>query len=186
MTITICIEGIKNTFSTSPGTVKDIYMKIVSSSGKGNFKIIKNDQEVCELVYNNWFSDKAQTVLNRNNIEIKPKNIWTSKVDIFTNKKKIGDITFNLKGHMVIRLEKEDSKEYNYLLKNKAKWKLRFEVYNESEILQFSLNSVNKWNKLNYDYNVEVADYNSEFELEELLIYCGYAANLYLAIISAA
>ncbi|WP_348661552.1 aminotransferase [Croceibacter atlanticus] len=160
-------------------------MKIISSSGKGNFKLIKNDDEVCELVYTNWFSEKAKAVLNGNNIEVKPKNIWTSKVDIFKNKSQIGDITFNLKGHMVIRLEKENGKEFNYLLKNKAKWKLRFEVFNESEAHQFSLNSVNKWTKLNYDYDVEMADYNSEFEIEELLIYCGYAANLYLAIISA-
>lgn len=160
-------------------------MKIISSSGKGNFKLIKNDDEICELAYTNWFSEKAQTALNGNNIVIKPKNIWTSKVDIFKNESQIGDITFNLRGHMVIRLEKPNGKEFNYLLKNKAKWKLRFEVFNESDIQQFSLTSVNNWTKLNYDYDVELADYNSEFEIEELLIYCGYAANLYLAIISA-
>jgi len=160
-------------------------MKIISSSGKGNFKLIKKDEEVCELVYKNWFSEKAKTSLNGNKIEIKPKNIWTSKVDIFKNESQIGDITFNLKGHMVIRLTKPDGNEFNYLLKNKGKWKLRFEVFNESEIHQFSLKSVNIWTKLNYDYDVEMADYNSEFEIEELLIYCGYAANLYLAIISS-
>ena len=93
-------------------------MKIISSSGKGNFKLIKNDDEVCELAYTNWFSEKAQTALNGNNIVIKPKNIWTSKVDIFKNESQIGDITFNLKGHMVIRLQKANGKEFNYLLKN--------------------------------------------------------------------
>ena len=41
----------------------------------------------------------------------------------------------------------------------------KFEVYNESKTLQFSLNSVNNWSKLNYDYNIELADFNSEFEL---------------------
>lgn len=161
-------------------------MKITSSSGKGNFKLTKNKEEICELVYNNWFSGKAKTVLNGNNIEIKPKNIWTSRVEIYKNKNKIGDITFNLKGHMVIRLTKSDGEEFNYLLKNKAKWKLRFEIFNESNTHQFSLNSVNDWTKLNYDYDIEMVDYNSKFEIEELVVYCGYAANLYLAIISAA
>lgn len=160
-------------------------MRIVSSSGKGNFKLTENNKEICELAYKNWFSENAKTIINGNDIEIKPKNIWTSKVDIYKNEDIIGDITFNLKGHMVIRLEKENGREFNYLLKNKAKWKLRFEVLNESKILQFSLNSVNNWTKLNYDYDVEMANYNSEFAIEELLIYCGYAAYLYLAIIGA-
>ncbi|MDT0555046.1 aminotransferase [Patiriisocius hiemis] len=160
-------------------------MKIVSSSGKGNFKLTENNQEICELVYTNWFSEKAKTDLDGNKIEIKPKNIWTSKVDIYKNNTNIGDITFNLKGQMIIRLEKPDGTECNYVLKNKAKWKLKFEVYNESDTLQFSLNSVNKWTKLNYDYDIEIADFNSEFDIKELLVYCGYATNLYLAIISA-
>lgn len=160
-------------------------MKIVSSSGKGNFKLTKNDKEICELVYSNWFSDEAKTVLNGNNIEIKPKNIWTSKVDIYKNDNNIGDITFNLKSQMIIRLENPNRKEFNFVLKNRSKYRVKFEVYNESKTLQFSLNSVNNWSKLNYDYNIELADFNSEFELNELLVYCGYATNLYLAIISA-
>lgn len=160
-------------------------MKIISSSGKGNFKLFENDEVICELKYKNWFSGKAETKISNSKIEIKPKNVWTSKVDIYKNEKSIGDITFNLKGYMVIRLENANGIEFNYVLKNKAKWKLRFEVFNESKIHQFSLNSVNDWTKLNYDYDVEMAEYNLEFDIEELLIYCGYAANLYLAIISA-
>ncbi len=148
--------------------------------------MIKNDEEICELVYKNWFSETAKTSLNGNNIEIKPKNIWTSRVDIFKNEAKIGDITFNLKGQMVIRLIKSYGKELNYVLKNRAQWKLRFDIFNESDVHQFSLNSTNTWTKLNYDYDIEMKEYDSEFEIEELLLYCGYAANLYLAMIGAA
>lgn len=161
-------------------------MKIVSTSGKGNFKLIKNDEEICELVYKNWFSEKAKTTLNDNNIEIKPKNIWTSRVDILKNEIKIGDITFNLKGHIVIKLIKSNDKEFNYLLKANSQRKLSFDILNESNVIQFSLNSKNTWTKLNYDYDIEIKDYDSEFELEEIIIYCGYAANLYLSIIGAA
>ncbi len=160
-------------------------MKISSSSGKGNFKLTKDKEEICELIYNNWFSGKATTVLKGNKIEIKPKNIWTSSVEIHKNESKIGDITFNLKGQMVIRLSKPNGEEFNYVMKNKAKWTLKFDVFDESDVHQFSLNSVNKWTQLNYDYDIEMAAYNSNFDIEELLVYCGYAANLYLAIISA-
>lgn len=160
-------------------------MKIKSTSGKGNFKLTKNNQEICELIYKNWFSGKAKTNINGNNIEIKPKNIWTSKVEIYKNDKNIGDITFNLKGYMVIRLQIPKETEINYVMKNRSKSKLKFEVYDESDNLQFTLKSVNTWTKLNYDYDIQMDKYNSEVGIEELLIYCGYAANLYLAIISA-
>jgi len=33
---------------------------------------------------------------------------------------------------------------------------------------------------------VELAEFDGQTELHELLVYCGYAANLYLSIISAA
>ena len=160
-------------------------MKIVSSSGKGDFKLIEENKVICELVYENWFSGKAKTIIVGNKIEIKPKNIWTSKVDIFKNENKIGDISFSLKGYMVISLVKPNGTEISYVLKNKDKWKLQFGAYNENEILQFSMVSANNWKKLNYNYYVEMAEYDSSIKIEELLIYMGYAANLYLAIINA-
>ncbi|MDO1514446.1 aminotransferase [Maribacter confluentis] len=160
-------------------------MKIISSSGKGNFKLVSQNQEICELEYTNWFSGKARTIINGNHIEIKPKNIWTSKVDISKNGHVIGDITFNLKGYMVIRMEHIPGKEINYVLKNKAVFKLRFELFDEFNKHQLTMKSVNSWSKLNYDYNIETGNYVSSINLEEMVVYCGYAANLYLALISA-
>lgn len=160
-------------------------MKIKSISGEGSFRLIKNNQEICELIYNNCFSGIAKTDINGNYIEIKPKNIWRSKVKIYKNDKNIGDITFSLKGYMVIRLQISHETEINYVMINQSKSKLKFEVFDESENLQFTLKSKNNWNKLNYDYDIEMDRYNNEIWIEELLIYCGYAANLYLAIISA-
>ncbi|WP_182835547.1 hypothetical protein [Flagellimonas lutimaris] len=49
-------------------------MKIVSSSGKGNFKLIEQNREIRELVYTNWFSEKAKMLLNGNKFEIKGKD----------------------------------------------------------------------------------------------------------------
>ena len=70
-------------------------MKIESSSSKGNF-IIKNDSHnILELKYDNWFSSKAKTNYNENEITIKPQNICCSKFDIYKNDKDIGDIISN-------------------------------------------------------------------------------------------
>jgi len=160
-------------------------MKIISSSGKGDFKLYEKDQEVYELDYTNWFTGRATALYKGNSIELKPKNIWTSKVAIFKNDREIGDITFTLKGHMIIRTEKQNREDCSYVLKNVGNWKLRFELYDEADVLLLTMTSINNWTKLNYDYDIEFAEATLEMDVQELLIYCGYAANLYLAYISA-
>lgn len=160
-------------------------MKLISSWATGDFKLIVDGQETAALKYANWLSGKAKAVVKGDEIEIKAKGIWSSTFEIYKNGISAGDITYNISGNMIIRIVRTDGKELKYSLKNSGIWKLSFEVYNEDEQLQFSLITSGKWNKLNYDYEVEMADFDSEIDIEELLIYCGYATNLYLAITSA-
>jgi hypothetical protein len=161
-------------------------MKIVSSSGKGNFKLLEADREVYELEYTNWFSGKATVLYQGNSITLKPKNIWTSKVDIFRNDRSIGDLTFTLSGEVIIRIEKSPEKDSNYILKNKGMWKLRFELYDDTDTLLLTMTSINNWTKLSYDYDIALEGADLPANPGELLVYCGYAANLYLAHTSAA
>ena len=161
-------------------------LKLSSSSSKGDFKVLEGTRVICEVVYKNWFSSKATTNLNQAVLEIQPKNIWTSKVDLFKNDRNVGDITFNLKGQMVIRYINPDRTEVNYILKNTSGLKLKFEVFNAAKALQFKLACTSKWHQLRYHYDVELAAFDGQTELHELLVYCGNAANLYLSIISAA
>ncbi|WP_167598203.1 aminotransferase [Leeuwenhoekiella sp. ZYFB001] len=161
-------------------------LKLSSSSSKGDFKVLDGAKELCEVVYKNWFSSTAITNLKKSVIEIKPKNIWTSKVDLFKNDRNVGDITFNLKGQMVIRYINPDRTEVNYILKNVSGLKLKFEVYNAEKQLQFKLICTSKCHQLSYNYEVEPEAFDKQTDLEELLVYCGYAANLYISIISAA
>ncbi len=163
----------------------NVTMKIISSSGKGNFKLIDNDIEICELNYKNWFSGKASTYLQNNNIEIKPRNIWASKMEIFRNKEFYGEITFSLKGHMIIELKSENGAKQRYILKNKGLFKPKFELYNAKKVHQLTMVQKNNWTKINYDYLIEIADCDQDANIEELLIFCGYASNLYQTMMSA-
>ncbi|MAZ26026.1 MAG: aminotransferase [Cytophagaceae bacterium] len=158
---------------------------IQSSSIKSDFKLLHDGHEVTRLNYTSWFTGKAEALLNGQKIWLAPKNIWASRARMYKDDRVIGDITSTLKGFMVIRLE-QDGVEKNYVLKNVGRLKLQLEVYNEQEVLQFSLATQRKWTKLNYDYTIEMGNFDAAVELDELLLYCGYAANLYLAVISAA
>ncbi|UBM60137.1 hypothetical protein LAG90_05715 [Marinilongibacter aquaticus] len=159
-------------------------MRIISSAGKGDFILQETDQKICEMHYKNWFSGSAHTRLKGNQIELSPKNVWANKVRIHKNGRIIGDIAFNLRAQMIIRLETEEEKDIRYILKNKGSMKARFQVYNESEALQFTLLSEWVWKKFRYNYEIEFADFDERIDRDELLAYCGYAANLYFALIS--
>lgn len=158
--------------------------RIYCNSIKSDFKLLHDDKIVADVVYKNWLTGKAQATVNNSLIWLSPKNIWTSKIRIIKDDEEVGEITFTLRGTMVITLE-VNGKEINYVLKNVSKLKLELNVYNDAEELQFTMKSKGKWNKLNYDYKIKMADFNNAVDLDELLVYCGYTANLYLAIISS-
>lgn len=156
-------------------------MKISSTSGKGNFILEKENNQILEVKYKNWFSSIAYSEFDGNTIEIKPKNIWCSKFDIFKNNQDKGDLIFNWKGDMIIRITRDENKEDSYLLVSKGLWKRRFELTNEKGDLIFILQPFINWKKLSYNYEIEsILNESEDKSVTELLIYCGFAANLYM------
>jgi len=151
-------------------------MKINSTSGNGNFKIINNNHELLELKYKNWFSSKAKTKLNNTEIEIKPKNLWNTSFDIYHNGIDVGDITFNWKTNAIITINDD-----KYLFKAIGLWNLKFELVNENEDRIFLIKPNYKWKKMKYDYEIEIiSDTYKLYKLTELLIYVGFGANLHM------
>ena len=160
-------------------------MEIHSASGKGDFVITKEGSELLKVRYDNWFSSRAKTNYNGRNIVIKPKNIWCSKFDVFIDDNDVGDLLFNWKGEIIIRVLRKKS-EKSYLLRSKGFWKQTFELMDESNNLVLRLGPKMKSNG-NFDYVVDrKASYIKEEEWVELLIFCGFAANLYLSTSQAA
>ena len=155
-------------------------MKIESSSTKGNFIIKNGSLNILELKYENWFSSKARTNYNKDEISIKPQNIWCSKFDIYKNEKDVGDIISNWQGNIIIRNSFKGEIEKSYLLEAKGYFKkLKFELINESKKLILVMEP--KMRAPGFDYKIETSNNTlSEDELIELLIYCGFGANLYL------
>lgn len=151
-------------------------MKIISTSGNGNFKIEDCEKGILELAYRNWFSSTAKTTFNGTEIEIKPKNIWNTSFDIFHDKEDIGDISFNWKSNAIITINNE-----KFLLKAIGVWGLKFEFVNENQERMLLIKPNWKWNKIKYDYDVEIisGNYDSK-KIIELLIYIGFSANLHM------
>lgn len=160
-------------------------MKVTSTSGKGNFKIEKNNKTVLELKYKNWFSSSALTEFNNTPIEIKAKNIWGNKFDIYKNKIDKGDIIFNWKGDVIIRLTDSDNNEQLWLLKSKGLLKQTFQLSNENGELMIVFKSSMNWSKFNFNYEIEFLNEDlKDSELIELILYSCYGINLYFTMVA--
>ncbi len=163
-------------------------MQVKSTSGRGDYEIIDDKgNNILTVKYKNWFSSTASTLLGKTKIEIKSKNIWGSKFDILKDGVDCGDIIFNWKGHIIIRLEFSHQKEKSWIMRTKGFWSQKFHLYDEDEKEILILNPDFNWSKVNYNYIIEGLDEEFPKELlAELLIYACYGANLYITTMFAA
>jgi hypothetical protein len=157
-------------------------MKIESTSGKGNFKIVKGAFAITELKFKKWFSKHAAVRYKGVNIEIKSKNFWQTQFDIFKNGMNCGSMKYHWKGNISIQLTDElGYGEGNYMFRSKGIFKRQFELTDEDGNLTLILKPKFIFRKFSYDYEVELVDvFEREEDLVEMLIYCGYAANVYM------
>jgi hypothetical protein len=155
-------------------------LKIVSTSGKGNFQIKKGSLPMFEVKYTSWFSGHAQTRFNGDSIEMKPGNFWQTKFPIIRNGVEAGEMFFHSRGFISILLfEERSGMAANFKFKPKGFWKSHYLLLDEAdnEILRLQPKWV--WRKFSYDYEIEMIDETfDEAFLIELLIYCGYACKV--------
>lgn len=162
-------------------TLQKLTFKIESTSRKGDFKLSENGRKILELKYINWHSGIAETYLDREKIQIKPKNWWSGKIDIFKNSIKVGEITHNSTLLLQIIIKDKEGIDQTYILKNSGKWKCKFEVGTESGEIVMILTPNNSLKKMNF----EVIVFSENLAAEELAIYSAYACKLYYAYVSA-
>ena len=157
-------------------------MKIESTSGKGNFQIVKGNFALTELKFKNWFSKNAATRYKGVNIELKSQNFWQTQFDILKNGMNCGSMKYHWKGNISIQLTDElGYVEGNYMFRSKGIFKRQFELSDEYGNLILILKPKFIFRKFSYDYEVEtIKTFDEEEDLVEMLIYCGYAANLYM------
>ena len=158
-------------------------LKLQSISHLGDFRLMKDDIERFELKYSDWFSSDAATQFNGQTIEIRPRNIWNSKFDIFKDNQDCGDIIFNWRGHVIIRLIRlDDGGEDEFLLKHRGILNTRYDLISAQARHILTLTANYNWSKFKYFYSVDNENHDiPDIVLEEFLIYCGFAANLHMS-----
>ncbi|MFI2743178.1 hypothetical protein ACG2LH_10595 [Zhouia sp. PK063] len=154
--------------------------KILYTKGR-NYQIIDNKKKVCEVFYYKWYSEKASGIYNLDRIQFFISGVINQNVTILKNDQPIGTIKYNLRGYMVLNIKDENGAEKTYFLKIKTVWRFRIEVFDEQNNMCFIMHSYGKWYKAYNNFKIEeLASTNTN--INELLVYCAYAANWFINI----
>ncbi|MBK8699878.1 MAG: hypothetical protein IPN29_10220 [Saprospiraceae bacterium] len=139
-------------------------------------------KELCNVKYEGLFSSTAAFNLREDYYEISASNVWQTKFDLFKNKRDIGDIHYNWKHEVNIRLKNRHDLTKHFILSVKSYFRFKFLLmdYQTQEI--WTIKPVWRWRKFCYDFEVESPqlmeeDHNQVDEIE-LLTCTIYATNL--------
>jgi len=156
-------------------------INIELTSKRGDFVLYEDDEPILNLKRSDWHSANAITTYLGLNLVIEATNIWKTKFDILENDHCIGTIKVSRSSGIEIMLLGQNYEKHNYTLRRKGLLKPKFDLYasNHRHILTM-LSSFN-WSYFNFDYTIkEKTDLPEDLDIYELLMYCTYAANLYL------
>ncbi|GAB3692387.1 hypothetical protein GCM10027592_11280 [Spirosoma flavus] len=164
--------------------------QLSSTSGTGSFDLLDAQQSlVTHFQYESWFSSTGSASLDNKTVTIKPRNFWHSAFDVLLDDVDKGDIMFNWKGNILIRLQNTSDKWVNYRLKTRGFWEFRFVLEDEQQTPLLQLIPSFKWSQMGYNYQIDFTDTFSpavNSDLITLLLACGYGTNLYMSTMAAA
>lgn len=125
-----------------------------NSANTKNFSLISDNKEVGELLYKKWYSFEAEIVLtNGQQYQLESKGFWDSKIELKQGDEVLLDIKMGWKG--IVIKNYFDKKEKHFLLKQKGLLGNKFVLIDENEEPFMVAESNFKWNKLNFDYQIE-------------------------------
>jgi hypothetical protein len=157
---------------------------IISKGVVVEFTILTSSNDyVTVFVYKNWFSSSGSANTKIGKVEIKAMDGWESSFHVFCDGNDVGEIHFNWKGNIIIKLENTAGEKKSLALRSvslRSDWILEDE--NGNAIVK--LHSDTHWTKVDYRYDVQVLE-DLDIPVPLLLIACGYGTNLNMSMIAA-
>lgn len=158
-------------------------MRIEATKGKGSFNLLNGDKIISEVEYENWYASKAMAKVSGDFLEIRPANFWQTKILIFRNKREVGEMRFNWRGQIEIKLRDSEMRQQKWSVKYNGLFKGKFELIDKDKEPTLRLIPTFRWKTLGYNYDIEIL--KEAKNLEELCIISGYSSTYLLAMLSA-
>jgi hypothetical protein len=156
-----------------------------NSTNSRNFTLTQNDSAIGELKYAQWYSFKAEIALpDDSGYQLEPRGFWNSKIELSKNGKLLCDFEIGWKG--IVISTHFDAIEKSYLLKLKGLLGNKYILVDTAENELLAAVADFKWNKLNFDYDLETSNRFDGFENKELLLLTIlHCINYYIAFVSS-
>ena len=150
------------------------------SIDKKTFQLVKNEQLLGELVYENIFLSKAEIKLpNSETYQIKAVGVFRTTTVVTKNGIEIANLKMNWRGQIAIAFQ--DGQEYT--LKGKGMFYSKYVIENKDQEMLIQFDPKFNWRKFRYNYTITF-DKKTE---DILLILLGvYASNYIISSMSGA
>lgn len=158
----------------------------VKSKDTKHFSLSINDQEIGRVIYEKWFSLKAEITLEGAiTYQIEPKGFWGTTIELKQNEKLILNFKMNWSGNIIINSH-FDEIERDFILKHKGIFKDSYILLSKEEEELLIIKPDFKWNKFNYDYNITTTDHFDTLSFNTILLLTTiHCVNYYMTMMSS-
>ena len=134
-----------------------------------NFRLTSNSHKIGELTYGKWYSFKAYFRLSDGKkYNLEPKGFWQSKIELTDGRQVLLEFKMGWKGILINTFFEESEK--CYLLRVKSVFSNQFVLLDTDQEELLIAKTDLKWNRLNFDFEIETTPKFDEFEHKELLV----------------
>jgi hypothetical protein len=157
-----------------------------NSTDSLNFNLTFDNQKIGELVYEKWYSFKANIQMpDGNKFQLEPKGFWESKIELKDATKTL--LEFKMGWNGIIIKTFFNTTEESYLFKLKGLLGSEFILINTEKKELLVVECDFKWNKLDYDYTIETTQEFDNFTNKDLLLLTIlHCINYYITITASA
>ncbi|MBK8945329.1 MAG: hypothetical protein IPM32_08680 [Ignavibacteriae bacterium] len=154
----------------------------VKADKSKNFSLTNNEKLLGKLIYEHWYSLKANVELIDKLFKIEPKGFLGTTVEVKDSDKIYLSFTMSWNGNIVIT-SKLEKKVKHYFFKHKGILKDNYLVMDENDKELMVVRPSIKWSKFNYEFSISTSDTFEKFNNKEiLLITIAHCANYYLMV----
>jgi hypothetical protein len=157
---------------------------IISKGGVGELSIFDAKREyVTVFSYKGWLSRDGSAPTTAGVVEVRTKNQRTKTFSIWRDDTEIGELAFQFRGNLTLKLPDFHGSERELVLRNDEE-KMSWILEDENGTTVLTMTSDTSWAKVDQRYEVVILE-DLKLNRTELLIACGYATNLNTAMIAA-
>jgi hypothetical protein len=146
---------------------------------KRTFELTDHSEKVGQIVYEGMFSSKATAMVRHEQYKITPIGIFSTAISVTKNDKEVANLKMNWKGHIIISFQNS----HEYILKPTGIFTNKYVLEDKDQQKLMLLDPDFNWTSFTYNYTVS---YDRKPQDILLILLATYAANYYIAMMSAA